>query len=45
VVQDAAQALVSIGFSDKEAQKSVAKAVEKVGTDDLEVLVLTALRG
>jgi len=37
--------LVSIGFSDKDAQKSVAKAAEKVGTEDLEVLVLTALRG
>jgi len=45
LVEDAQQALVSIGFSDKDAQKSVAKAAEKVGTEDLEVLVLTALRG
>jgi len=45
IVEDAARALVSIGFSDKEAQKSVARAVGKVGTDDLEVLVLAALRG
>lgn len=45
VLEDAQNALVSIGFSDKEAQKSVAKAAEKVGTEDLEVLVLTALRG
>ena len=45
VLEDAEQALVSIGFSEKEAQKSVAKAAEKVGTEDLENLVLTALRG
>ena len=45
IIEDAAKALVSIGFSDKEAQKSVAKAAEKVGTKDLEALVLTALRG
>jgi len=44
-IEDAEQALLSIGFSDKEARRSVAKAAEKVGTEDLEVLVLSALRG
>ena len=44
-LEDAEKALVSIGFSEKEAHKSVARAAEKVGTQDLEVLVLAALRG
>lgn len=44
-VEDAVRALLSIGFTDKEAQKSVARAAERVGTADLEALVRAALRG
>jgi Holliday junction DNA helicase RuvA len=43
-VEDAVTALVSIGFSDKEARRSVDSAARKVGTEDLEGLVRTALR-
>ena len=43
-VEDAVTALVSIGFSDKEARRSVDSAAAKVGTEDLEGLVRTALR-
>ena len=38
------RALVSIGYSDKEAQKSVERAAAKVAGDDLELLVRTALQ-
>lgn len=43
-LEDAVRALVSIGYSDKEAQKSVQRAAAKVPDDDLELLVRTALR-
>jgi holliday junction DNA helicase RuvA len=42
-VEDAVTALVSIGYSDKEARKSVERAAEKVDTKDLEALVRAAL--
>ena len=42
---DAVSALVSIGYSEKEAGKKVASAVEAVGSDDLEELVRAAMRG
>ena len=41
--EDAIQALVSIGYSDKEARKAVERAAERIDTDDLELLVRTAL--
>jgi Holliday junction DNA helicase RuvA len=41
--EDAVRALVSIGYSDKEARKSVERAAAKVSGDDLELLVRTAL--
>lgn len=43
-VADAITALVSIGFSEKEAAKSVEKATKDVGDDDLEALVRAAMR-
>ena len=43
-LEDAVRALVSIGYSDKEAQKSVERAASKVQGDDLELLVRTALQ-
>jgi len=43
-VEDAVRALVSIGYSDKEARKSVEKAAAQVKDGDLEVLVRTALQ-
>jgi len=45
VQEDAVQALVSIGFSEKEARVSVDKAAKSVPADDLELLVRTALKG
>lgn len=42
-VEDAVTALMSIGYSDKEARKSVERAAEKVDTKDLEALVRAAL--
>lgn len=42
---DAVLALVSIGYSEKEATKLVEAAAEAVGTDDLEALVRAAMRG
>jgi Holliday junction DNA helicase RuvA len=42
-VDDAIQALVSIGYSEKEARKSVERAAEKVDARDLERLVRAAL--
>ncbi|MEM6672612.1 MAG: Holliday junction branch migration protein RuvA [Planctomycetota bacterium] len=44
-VLDAISALVSIGYSDKEARKAVDRAAKSAGTEDLEVLVRTAMRG
>ncbi len=43
-LEDAVRALVSIGYSDREAQKSVERAAAKVPGDDLELLVRTALQ-
>jgi Holliday junction DNA helicase RuvA len=43
-LEDAVRALVSIGYSDKEARKSVERAAPKVAGDDLELLVRTALQ-
>jgi Holliday junction DNA helicase RuvA len=43
-LEDAVRALVSIGYSDKEARKSVERAASKVPGDDLELLVRTALQ-
>jgi Holliday junction DNA helicase RuvA len=42
--EDAVRALVSIGYSDKEARRSVERAGSKVDPNDLELLVRTALR-
>jgi len=42
-VEDAVQALVSIGYSEKEARKSVERAAQRVGAQDLELLVRAAL--
>jgi Holliday junction DNA helicase RuvA len=42
-VDDAIQALVSIGYSEKEARKSVERAAQKVDARDLELLVRAAL--
>jgi Holliday junction DNA helicase RuvA len=41
---DAVRALVSIGYSEKEARKSVERAAAKVPGEDLEQLVRTALQ-
>ncbi|MEM8714148.1 MAG: Holliday junction branch migration protein RuvA, partial [Planctomycetota bacterium] len=43
-VADAVTALVSIGYSEKEAGKAVEKAAKEVGDADLELLVRTAMR-
>ena len=43
-LEDAVRALVSIGYSDKEALKSVERAATKVKSDDLELLVRAALQ-
>jgi holliday junction DNA helicase RuvA len=43
-LEDAVRALVSIGYSDKEARKSVERAATRVKGDDLELLVRTALQ-
>ena len=42
---DAVQALVSIGYREKEALQSVENAAKEVGREDLEALVRTALSG
>lgn len=44
-VSDAIRALVSIGYSEKEARKSVERAAAQVDGEDLELLVRTALQG
>ena len=41
---DAVRALVSIGYSDKQAKESVERAAKKVPDEDLELLVRTALQ-
>ncbi|QDV07009.1 Holliday junction ATP-dependent DNA helicase RuvA [Planctomycetes bacterium Poly30] len=43
-VADAVTALISIGYSEKEAAKSVEKAAKDVGEEDLEALVRAAMR-
>jgi holliday junction DNA helicase RuvA len=45
LVDDAVAALVSIGYSEKEAKKSIDKALEKVGKKDLESVLRAALTG
>lgn len=40
---DARAALVSIGFSEREADKAVVAAAKRVGDDDVELLIRTAL--
>jgi Holliday junction DNA helicase RuvA len=44
VIEDAVAALLSIGFSEKEARKNVEAAASRTGSDDLESLVRTALQ-
>lgn len=44
-VEDAVTALVSIGYSDKEARKQVERAARTVDSKDLEALVRAALAG
>ncbi|HED67013.1 MAG TPA: Holliday junction branch migration protein RuvA [Planctomycetes bacterium] len=44
VLSDAVGALLSIGYTEKQARASVDRAREKVGADDLETLVRAALR-
>jgi Holliday junction DNA helicase RuvA len=44
-VEDAVAALTSIGYSEKEARKSVERAAAAVDTQDLEALVRAALGG
>jgi len=44
-LDDAVRALVSIGYTDREARRSVEVASTKVDPQDLELLVRTALRG
>ena len=44
LIMDAASALVSIGYTEKQAQSSVEKAIQKTGTSELEELVRAALR-
>lgn len=40
---DAAMALVSIGYKEKDAEKAVSKAAEQVGSDDVDQLIRAAL--
>jgi len=42
--EDATRALVSIGYSEKDARKQVERAAQQVDARDLELLVRTALR-
>lgn len=44
VIEDAIVALLSIGFTEKEARKNVEAAAFRHGSDDLETLVRTALQ-
>lgn len=43
-IEDAVQALISIGFKENDARKAVKRAAESVDAGDLELLVRTALR-
>ncbi|MEX1026260.1 MAG: Holliday junction branch migration protein RuvA [Planctomycetota bacterium] len=43
-LEDAVRALTSIGYSEKDARKSVDRAAEQIDPDDLELLVRTALQ-
>jgi Holliday junction DNA helicase RuvA len=43
-LEDAVGALISIGYKEKDARKGVERAAKEVGTDDLELLVRSALR-
>lgn len=45
VAEDAVSALVSIGYKEKEAERSVAAAAKSVDPNDLEALVRAALQG
>lgn len=45
LMEDAVTALVSIGYSEKEAKKSVEKVLAKGGAKDLETVLRTALAG
>lgn len=42
-ISDATAALISVGYSEKDAQRQVERAAKEVGTDDLEELVRAAL--
>ena len=44
-LEDAVTALISIGYSDKEARKQIERAAKKVEGDDVETLVRAALQG
>ncbi len=44
-VEDAVSALVSLGFTDKDARKRVERAAKNVDPDDLGRLVQAAFRG
>jgi Holliday junction DNA helicase RuvA len=44
-VEDAVGALISIGYSEKDARKRVERASGRVSSEDLEVLVRTAIGG
>jgi len=43
-LEDAVRALVSIGYTDREARRNVERAADQVQGDDLELLLRTALR-
>ena len=44
-LEDAVTALISIGYSEKEARKQIERAAAKVKSDDVEQLVRAALQG
>jgi Holliday junction DNA helicase RuvA len=44
-IEDAIAALISIGYSEKDARKQVERAAKQVGPEDLEKLVRVALQG
>ena len=44
-VADAVAALVPLGYSEREARRAVERAASAVGSEDLEELVRSALRG
>jgi Holliday junction DNA helicase RuvA len=43
LIDDATSALVSIGFSEREARRNIDEALRELKTDDLEVLVRAAI--